>query len=81
MSRLAGKLFAGLFLMCLILPTLAGCNPAIDPKDDKRYVSSPVLYSDPTTGCEYLSTVNANSLTPRIAADGKTHSGCAGVTP
>lgn len=37
---------------------------------------------DQATGCQYLSgSGSSTSFTPRIAADGKTHMGCRGVTP
>lgn len=49
------------------------------PGTNARY--QPFVYLDEVTGCEYLSTHLANSLTPRIAADGKTHMGCKAVAP
>jgi len=39
-------------------------------------------YVDPDTGCHYLMRDgSAAALTPRIAADGKTHIGCKAVAP
>lgn len=36
----------------------------------------PFVFFDKETGCEYLSTHLSSSLTPRLAADGKTQKGC-----
>ena len=49
------------------------------PGANARY--QPYVYLDQVTGCEYLSTHIANGITPRIAADGKTHMGCKAVAP
>lgn len=49
------------------------------PNANARY--QPFVYLDQVTGCEYLSTHMAAALTPRIAADGKTHMGCREVRP
>lgn len=39
---------------------------------------APYVFADHDTGCQYLSTHTSTGLAPRIAADGKTHMGCAG---
>lgn len=48
------------------------------PGANVRY--QPYVFLDASTGCQYLSTHTSGSLTPRIAADGKTHMGCKGAT-
>lgn len=58
------------------LVLLVGCKRAdATPDGDSAYI--PVIYRDRSTGCEYLSPSNSG-ITPRIAADGKTHMGCKG---
>lgn len=47
---------------------LSGCHARTDDRGDAY---DPVLYRDRVTGCEYLSTGNTASLTPRMGADGK----------
>jgi hypothetical protein len=59
-----------------VLMLCAGCYPKTKDNDES---GDPVRYQDRETGCMYLSTSQLNSLTPRIAADGKTHMGCSGV--
>ena len=67
---------------CLVLAALAGCgNPRTSDADAAENAYAPVLYTDHVTGCDYLSTGQTQSLTPRIAADGKTHMGCKGAQP
>jgi hypothetical protein len=64
----------------ILAALLAGCVPTT--KDVESGGSRPLetgLYRDSVTGCEYLVSVNHYALTPRIAADGKTHMGCKGV--
>jgi hypothetical protein len=40
------------------------------------------IYLDAATGCQYLGQRNSSAgITPRIAADGKTHMGCKGAQP
>ena len=65
--------------LCLVLAALAGCG---DPRTADRSESvDPIRYQDRDTGCMYLTTGQYNALTPRIAADGKTHMGCQAVAP
>lgn len=77
-SRFAGKAFVGLFLAALVLSMLAGCE---------REPSAPVVphpsntllfvYTDDETRCQYIGQRTSDAgITPRIAADGKTHMGC-----
>lgn len=62
---------------------LAGCVNASDSRTRQQNPETldPMLYQDRATGCEYLSTGQFNTLTPRISADGKTHMGCKAVQP
>lgn len=57
---------------------ITGCNPRTADRDES---CDPVRYQDRETGCMYLTTARYNTLTPRIAADGKTHMGCKGPKP
>jgi hypothetical protein len=72
--------------LCLMLAALAGCSYEPYPESRTRNAApeaiDPLVYRDRQTGCEYLTRGNSSSsLTPRIAADGKTHMGCNGATP
>lgn len=80
MNRFAIRVFVGLFLMSLLLSTLAGCMRKTGDPAGEIEAANPTLYIDRETGCEYLSTINVYHLTPRIAKDGKSHMGC-GVKP
>lgn len=63
---------------------ITGCGPTTgthESGEEKRTELDPWLYKDRATGCEYLTSRNEHSLTPRIAADGKTHMGCKAVQP
>jgi hypothetical protein len=72
--------------ICLVLAALAGCQrpdiavmPNVPQIDGYATLS---LYLDPETGCQYIGQRSSNAgITPRIAADGKTHMGCKGVKP
>ena len=69
-------------ILILILAILAAaCQPRTSDADAVKQAYEPVLYTDRVTGCDYLSTGDTRSLTPRIAADGKTHMGCKGAQP
>lgn len=62
----------GLGVVCLVVLIFVGAmlpNPKdnTDPVDGR---SGMVLYVDAATGCNYLSTPNRRSLTPRLRADG-----------
>ena len=63
-------------IIALLLGSIAlvACMPRTVDGPSKAF--DPVLYIDSMTGCNYLSTGNSASLTPRIAADGRTHMGC-----
>jgi hypothetical protein len=65
----------------ILAALLAGCESAADSRTKQQNPDAmdPVLYRDRATGCEYLTTGQFNTLTPRIAADGKTHMGCKGA--
>lgn len=70
-----------LFLAALLAgcgPTTSGPNSVSRSTDDSL---DPWLYKDRVTGCEYITTRNEHGLSPRIAADGKTHMGCKGGQP
>jgi hypothetical protein len=61
----------------IIAAAMAGCERAgATPDGETTY--NPHIYRYRNTGCEYLS-AGGRSITPRIAADGKTHLGCKGV--
>jgi hypothetical protein len=62
--------------LCLVLAALAGCD---QPPATRDTVFNLFVYTDTATGCQYVS--ESRGLTPRIAADGKTHMGCKGVKP
>ena len=67
-------ILAALAMLC------AGCMKRTGGEGAGRgFSGDPLLYKDTTTGCEYLS--DGRGLTPRIAADGKTHMACKAVTP
>lgn len=55
---------------------LVGCDEARTGRRDESV--DPIRYQDRETGCMYLTTGQYDALTPRIAADGKTHMGCKG---
>jgi hypothetical protein len=81
--KLAGSL-ALLVVLCT-LSLLTGCAKREVQAQERnaeaeqtRY--TPILYVDEKTGCEYLS-ADGGGITPRIAADGKSHMGCKGVQP
>jgi hypothetical protein len=66
---------------------LAGCQPErSEPKpapvasfaQGSQYRLDVAI--DPDTGCQYLQQ-DYKGITPRIAADGKTHMGCKGTRP
>jgi hypothetical protein len=64
---------------------LAGCDEmAADGNNTGPHgYNQPVyMYQDKATGCQYVSADSEHSaLTPRVAADGKTHMGCKGGQP
>lgn len=68
-------------IRALILAVLlAGCMHRTGGEGVGRgFSGDPLLYTDKLTGCEYLS--DGRGLTPRIAADGKTHMGCKATAP
>ena len=59
---------------------IVGC--AKDDTDPPNGRSGMDLFTDAATGCQYLGFgvgTNGKAITPRIAADGKTHMGCKAV--
>jgi hypothetical protein len=63
----------------ILASLLAGCGPTTgDKPGDVQSLRAldPLLYEDRVSGCEYVAARNDHALTPRIAADGKTHMGC-----
>ena len=66
---------------------LAGCEQTAQPGDPMPALKlaarmAIMVHTDPETGCQYLRLENiGRELTPRIAADGKTHMGCKAVAP
>jgi hypothetical protein len=59
---------------------LAGCmNRTGGEGIGRGFSGDPLLYTDKSTGCQYLS--DGRGLTPRISAAGKTHMGCKAVQP
>jgi hypothetical protein len=68
--------------ICLVLAALAGCEIAPDPQSPNASVAILSAYTDEYTGCQYIGQRSSNAgITPRIAADGKTHMGCKGTAP
>lgn len=70
-----------LFILLVALFLVVGCmartgDPAAQTTEQTY---DPIPYTDRATGCEYLTTGSTHALTPRIAADGKTHRGCGGA--
>lgn len=73
----------------ILAALLAACGhnnsmPVTKAPEDVIYASdwAIMVHSDPETGCQYLRLVSSGrELTPRIAADGKTHMGCKGGQP
>jgi hypothetical protein len=80
-------MFAAGAVLVFVAAYLAGAKndgtpqsaPAPIPGAATRYL--PYVFLDDATGCQYLSTHTSAPLTPRIAADGKTHMGCKGAQP
>jgi len=70
----------------ILAALLAGCDQyqrtTLDMQANQTVQASRVLffYVDAETGCQYLG-ASSDSITPRIAADGKTHMGCKGAQP
>jgi hypothetical protein len=75
------KLMKQILILALLL---VGCVKAATTEPERNlyvYQDRAYLYVDPDTGCNYLTKGWYSSLTPRIAADGKTHMGCKGARP
>jgi hypothetical protein len=73
-----GRAFLGLILVAAVLAMCAGCAPTTTEASAGQKGNDPMVYTDRETGCDYLTTQDRVILTPRIAADGKTHMGCKG---
>lgn len=56
---------------------LTGCGPS--PSVTRGTSEDLVVFNDRDTGCQYVR--GGYGLTPRIAADGRTHMGCKAVAP
>lgn len=69
----AGGAVLLLVLFACLMVALAGCGARAEAMESGRYDLR--LTVDQVTGCEYL-TYGGSGITPRIAADGKTHIGC-----
>lgn len=65
----------------ILAALLAGCGPTTKEVGAGAAGQDPMVFADRVTGCEYLTTQDRVTLTPRIAADGKTHMGCKAVKP
>lgn len=79
--KLAGSL-ALLVVLCVLF-LLSGCVKR-DDTDSQDGISGMGLFTDHGTGCQYLGYgvgSSGKALTPRIAADGKSHLGCKGTQP
>lgn len=79
----------------ILAALLAGCakagysdrpapdNPRAEGSNPQLRVSAMQLWIDKETGCHYLVPLGYTStdsgITPRIAADGKTHMGCGAI--
>lgn len=61
-------------VMVLYEPPAPPPPPVATPESGQAF--APFVFIDSATGCEYLSTHLNSALTPRLAADGKTHKGC-----
>ena len=70
-----------ILILAVVAVLAAACRPRTSDADAAKEAYEPVLYTDRVTGCDYLSTGDTKALTPRIAADGKTHMGCTGTKP
>lgn len=66
-ARIVPKLAAA----ALILAVCAGCAPRTSDVAKGKEANEPVVYRDSVYGCEYLTTGQYNTLTPRMGADGK----------
>jgi len=64
-------------ILILAALLLTGCD---GPKSETTATLYDLyVYTDKATGCQYVS--ESRGLTPRIAADAKTHMGCKAVKP
>lgn len=55
---------------------LAGCAEVDYQKTKTGAFSGLIVLTDAETGCQYTYPSGRSGITPRIAADGKTHMGC-----
>lgn len=72
-ASFSGRALLGLILVVAVLAMCAGCDRSSATRDTNFDL---FVYTDKATGCQYLT--ESRGLTPRIAADGKTHMGCKG---
>jgi hypothetical protein len=75
-----GWLLVALIWSMVAVAILTGCE-ARDSTDPPNGFSGMTILKDALTGCEYLagttySGTGTGGITPRVAADGKTHMGC-----
>lgn len=61
----------------ILAALLTGCSDQPSMTRGTRF--DLIVYTDNQTGCQYVT--ESRGLTPRIAADGKTHMGCKAVAP
>lgn len=58
----------------ILAALLAGCSEPLNGRPSRLGL---IVYTDPQTECQYVT--GGEGITPRIAADGKTHMGCKAV--
>lgn len=76
-GRAAGKALIGMVAVLAVLVLVAGCEPVRDPQSPNAKVAILSIYTDEHTGCQYIGQRNSSAgITPRIAADGRSHMGC-----
>jgi hypothetical protein len=63
-----------------MVPALvSACAPTTSEVSKGDLPQDAMVFADRATGCQYLTTQERITLTPRIANDGKTHMGCKGA--
>lgn len=70
-------------LMMLVVLVVTGSTKR-DDSDPAGGISGFSVFTDALTGCQYVgfgAGMFGKAITPRIAADGKSHAGCRGAKP